>query len=104
MGFAHASVFGKRWWARLDSTFLAVDQRILNQRSMRNTDWKAESVFFYMIPYVLELAMRKGVFGDLGIKSYTSIRIVRILYKYTVYCVYEQIQIRMYSANLTHFL
>jgi hypothetical protein len=95
MGFAHVSVFGNR--ARLDNTFLALAQHILNKRSIWNTQWKAESVFFHMIPYLLDLAKCKGVFGVLGIKSYTFIRNIRILYEYTVYCVYEQGQIRIFS-------
>jgi hypothetical protein len=66
MGFARASVFGNRGRARLDNTFLAVEEPILNQRSMRNTQWKAESVFFHMIPYLLYFAKCKGVFGVLG--------------------------------------
>jgi hypothetical protein len=97
MGFAHASVFRNRGRARLHNTFLAVEQHILNQRSMRNTQWKAENVFCQMIPYLLNLVKCKGVFGVLGMKSYTFIRNIRILYEYTVYCVYEQRQIRIFS-------
>jgi hypothetical protein len=51
---------------RLDNTFLAVQQHILNRRSMRNTQWKAESVFFHMTPYLLDLAKCKGVFWVLA--------------------------------------
>jgi hypothetical protein len=74
MGFAHASVFGNR--ARLDNTFLAVEQHILTQRSIWNPQWKAESAFFQMIPYLLDLAKYKEVLGVLG---------ERILYVYTQY-------------------
>jgi hypothetical protein len=66
MAFAHASVFGNRGRARLDNTFLAVEQHILNQRSMRDTQWNAESVLFHMTHYLLDLAKRKGAFGVLG--------------------------------------
>jgi hypothetical protein len=76
MGVAHACAFGNRCRARLDNTFLAVEQHILNQRSMRNTQWKAESVLFHMIPYLLALAKCKGVFEVLGDE---------ILYVYTQY-------------------
>jgi hypothetical protein len=50
-----------------------------------------------MIPYSLDLAKCKGVFGILGTKSYTFIRNIRILYDYTVYYVYEQRIIRIFS-------
>jgi hypothetical protein len=76
MGIAHASVFGICGHGRLDNTFLAVEQHILKQRSMRNTQLKAESVFLHMIPFLLDLAKRKGVFGVLG---------DQILYVYTQY-------------------
>jgi hypothetical protein len=62
--------------ARLDNTFLAVEQHILNQRSMRNTQWKAESLFFHVISYLLDLAKCKGVLSVLGDE---------ILYVYTKY-------------------
>jgi hypothetical protein len=54
-------------------------------------------VFYHMIPYLLDSAKCKGVFGILDLKSYTFVRTIQILSECTVYCVHEQSQIRIFS-------
>jgi hypothetical protein len=101
MSFAHASVFGSCARARLVNTFLAVEQRILNQRSMKNTQWKADSVFFRLIPYLLDLVKCKGCLGFWGMNP---IRLYAICVYYTNirYIAYMSRDKFVYSANLMH--